>query len=219
PCKIKDPAVWATVDASKISRLTAADLGEGPWGHAASPTSVGDVRVIDIERQRMFFDGPLDVQVDKAMAVLHERNAFDFSSADQRARPVPGTGGAAGGPIVAVLVEPSRTRSTRELLGAAAGLAQAIAGHVVAIGPTPGDDARLAAWGADAVVAIRGSEVEEDIARAVTEWCATVAPWGRPRAQHPVGPRGAFASSLRARGRCHRRRSRPRRPRWPSDRR
>jgi electron transfer flavoprotein alpha subunit len=90
---------------------------------------------------------------------------------------VPGPGGAPGGPVVAVLVEPSRTRSTRELLGAAAGLAQSIEGHVVAIGPTPGDAARLAAWGADAVIAIHGSEVEEDIARAVTEWCATNTPW------------------------------------------
>ena len=38
PCKIKDPDVWASVDASKISQLSAADLGEGPWGQAGSPT-------------------------------------------------------------------------------------------------------------------------------------------------------------------------------------
>ena len=177
PCKIKDPGVWATVDSSKITRLTAADLGDGPWGQAASPTSVGHIRTIDIERQGMFFDGPLDVQVDKAMAVLYERNAFDFSAAGQRAQPVPGVGGGADGPIVAVLVEPSRSRSTRELLGAAAGLARSIAGHVVAVGPMPGDDARLAGWGADAIVAIHGSEVEEDIARAVTDWCRASTPW------------------------------------------
>jgi electron transfer flavoprotein alpha/beta subunit len=38
PCKIKDPEVWATVDPARVRRLTASDLGSGPWGQAGSPT-------------------------------------------------------------------------------------------------------------------------------------------------------------------------------------
>ncbi len=181
PCKIKDPAVWASVDGSTISRLTAADLGPGPWGQAASPTRVGEVRLLEIERLQQVVDGSLDQQLDKVMAVLHERNAFDFSGAAQRDEVVAGAGGRVEGPAVAVLVEPSRTRAARELLGRAATLAAEIGGHVVAIGPTPGDPARLAAWGADAIVSVHADSdaelVEEDVARGVTTWCRDASPW------------------------------------------
>ncbi|GIT01105.1 MAG: hypothetical protein CM1200mP26_28170 [Acidimicrobiales bacterium] len=38
---MKDPEAWATVDADRIRRLGPTDLGDGPWGAAASPTTVG----------------------------------------------------------------------------------------------------------------------------------------------------------------------------------
>src|SRR5262249_37259652 len=50
PCKIQDPEVWATVDPTTIQRLSAADLGPGPWGAAGSPTTVGEVRFESVAR-------------------------------------------------------------------------------------------------------------------------------------------------------------------------
>ena len=46
PAKV-DPPGRAAVPADRIRRLTAADLGPGPWGQAASPTSVGAVKVME----------------------------------------------------------------------------------------------------------------------------------------------------------------------------
>lgn len=166
PCKIKDPDVWASVDASKISRLTAADLGDGPWGQAGSPTRVGAVRTIEVTRAHVRAEGTLDQQVDTVLAVLRDRGALDLRGNDQQAEIVAGDG-VVRGPAVVVTVEPSRTRVTRELLGEAAALAAGIGGHVVAFGPAPGDEHRLAAWGADAVVALPAELVEEDVAAAL----------------------------------------------------
>lgn len=177
PCKIKDPEVWASVDGSKIRRLTAADLGEGPWGQAASPTSVGEVRALSVTREKLVLTGPLEDQARELVAVLKRRKAFDFSAGEQAADAVAGAGGAIGGPAVVVLVEPSRTRVTRELLGGAAKLAASINGYVVAAGPTPGDATRLGAWGADAVLSMTGSANEEDLAGALVDWCEREQPW------------------------------------------
>lgn len=183
PCKIKDPDVWATVDASKIRRLTAADLGPGPWGQAGSPTSVGEIRTIDVPREQQVVEGTLGEQVDAVMKVLDDRGALivdatEDGSGEQVAPP----GRPDGAPVV-VVVEPTRTRITRELLGAAAHLAAQIGGHVVAFGPAPGDPRRLGAWGADAIVAVHGAGVdvdrltEEDVAGALIEWAGANPPW------------------------------------------
>ncbi len=76
-----------------------------------------------------------------------------------------------------VVVEPDRPHDTRELLGTAARLAAGIGGHAVAIRATDDDDARLARWGADVVVAVSGATVEEDVAAAVAAWSDERAPW------------------------------------------
>jgi electron transfer flavoprotein alpha subunit len=73
----------------------------------------------------------------------------------------------------AVVVEPDRAALTRELLGAAA----ALAGRVVALTVEPSDAAALGAWGADAVVHLQGSTVEEDIALGLAAWIERTAPW------------------------------------------
>lgn len=190
PCKIKDPEVWARVDATRISRLTAADLGDGPWGQAGSPTRVGAVRLVEVEREHVMAVGSVDEQVDTVLAVLARRGALAIDRTEQLDVEVPAraAGGGDPGHRVVVVVEPSRTRVTRELLGEAAVLAAGIGGSVVAFGPAPGDAERLAAWGADEIVAVHGSDVEEDIARALADWCrdnrawAVVGPgtaWGR----------------------------------------
>ena len=90
-----------------------------------------------------------------------------------------------GDPAVGVLIEPARERHSRELLGAAAGLATSVGGHVVALGPAAGGE--LGAFGADAVRRIsaagaapadgHGGLAEEDVAAAVGDWAEGAAPW------------------------------------------
>ena len=179
PCKVKEPAVWATVDASTITRLSAADLGAGPWGQAGSPTNVGDVRTVEVTRQQLRAGGSVDEQIAAIMAVIEDRAALEVAAGDDRqsSRVVRGAGGTRAGPAVVVAVEPSRARITRELLGVAAHFASEVGGHVVAFGPTPGDSRRLATWGADQVMSVRGSRVEEDVATALIDWSTTNSPW------------------------------------------
>ncbi len=195
PCKIKDPAIWAGVDGARIRAISAAELGPGPWGAAASPTSVGPIRTLEIDRRGEMLAGGLAEQADRAIAVLDERGAL--SAAAGAAGLAPGRGLAAelpaagrGGPAVGVLIEPARERHTRELLGAAASLAATIGGHVVALGPGAGGE--LGSFGADAVHRIiaggtgagavpgdsHGGLVEEDVATVVGDWARDVQPWG-----------------------------------------
>ncbi|MCU1463121.1 MAG: electron transfer flavoprotein beta subunit, partial [Acidimicrobiales bacterium] len=82
------------------------------------------------------------------------------------------------GPVVAVLLESSRPRLARELLGAAARLARPVGGSVVALNTMPTlDDATASSWGADAIVRLSGSAVEEDVAGALIAWCESAPPW------------------------------------------
>src|SRR5436853_537531 len=75
PSKV-DPPGRAAVPADRIRRLSAADLGPGPWGVDASPTAVGPVKVMEVTRARHTrADAPLDEQVRDAARRLIERNA------------------------------------------------------------------------------------------------------------------------------------------------
>ena len=195
PCKIKDPAAWAGVDAATITRLTAADLGEGPWGQAGSPTRVGAVRTVEVSRAHVIAKGNLDEQISSVLAVLAERGAFDMRGHDQSREIVVGAG-RNDGPAVIVTVEPSRTQITRELLGEAASLAASIGGHVVAFGPAPGDTHRLAAWGADTVVALPADTVEEDVATALRGHIASLDTWA------VIGPSTAWGREVLSRVAC-----------------
>ncbi len=194
PCKIKDPAVWASVDAERIQRLSADDLGDGPWGAEASPTWVGGVRGIEVDRRREVLQGSLSEQVERAVAVLTERgaltrdsrekdstsgadtgpytprpcsNAYSLAAGathpravDAMPQAVEGAGATSltnegrGVPLVAVLAEPGRERSSRELLGAAAELASALGGRVTALGEPAALEEDLGRWGADEAVRI-----------------------------------------------------------------
>jgi electron transfer flavoprotein alpha subunit len=174
PCKV-EPAGRAAVPADRIRTIGAADLGAGPWGQAASPTWVGEVRVVPSDRAGVVLEGSPEVQARRAVALLVERDAFGAAPSGPSA-PVP-TGRGAHGDAVAVVVEPDRPHDTRELLGAAARLAGDIGGHAVAVRAHPDDDGCLASWGADAIVAVEGVSVEQDVARAVADWAATRIPW------------------------------------------
>ena len=80
-----------------------------------------------------------------------------------------------GGAAVAVVAEPGRSDLTRELLGAAAGLAAALDGHAVVLDAAP-DPVTLGTWGADVVVHLDGPVVEEDVAGTLAGWAAETGP-------------------------------------------
>ncbi|HXW34583.1 MAG TPA: electron transfer flavoprotein subunit beta/FixA family protein, partial [Acidimicrobiales bacterium] len=138
PCKVA-PEDRVLVQEDKISRLAAVDLGFGPWGQAGSPTTVGRVRVMDVDRRRVVLSGPVADQVSCAVDLLWEWGALDELRPDgpglsnQTAEPdLDAVGGerhgsrlTLSGPvesegddrrIVCVVLEPDRPRSARELL-------------------------------------------------------------------------------------------------------
>jgi electron transfer flavoprotein alpha subunit len=176
PAKVP-PEGRAAVDPSLIRPLSAGDLGEGPWGQAGSPTHVGRVERLSVQRSRIVLSGPLDEQVERAVALLRDRGALEPApavSATSAHQAVPDSPKAGDGREIAVIVEPGRERTARELLGAAAGLG----GRVVAVAfDADIDAATLSSYGADAVVRVDGVTVEEDIARALGDWVEEVHPW------------------------------------------
>ena len=199
PCKIKDPSLWVPEDDPRIVELALADLGPGPWGAAASPTSVGRMRTEEVDRERRVLDGPVAEQVAEAVAVLEARGLLDrdgdprppsFGAAVDLGPCVagPSTGGEAG-PVVAVVAEPGRERLTRELLAAAAGLAADLGGRVVALGTHLGaaDPEVWSGWGADELTALVPTDLpvgtdpdeipEEDVAAGVAGWAGPAEPW------------------------------------------
>lgn len=183
PCKIKDPGAWATVDSSHIQTVSAADLGPGPWGQEASPTTVGPVQMIDVERGRQMMGGTLEEQIEQAVAILAKKGALASSSMPEPAMVARRSGAGSDGPAIAVLVEPGRDRVTKELLGTASELAAEIGGQVAALGPGLDDaDEDLGPWGADEQIDISGGDssaslVEEDLAAAMSDWAAETQPW------------------------------------------
>jgi electron transfer flavoprotein alpha subunit len=171
----RTPDQRAAVPAELITRMAAADLGPGPWGEAGSPTTVGEVRVLDVERLGLMLDGPVEDQVTRLVEVLVDRGLLDRRRDGDDVEPVPPAAG--GDACIAVVVEPGRERLARELLGAAARLSARIGGRVVAIGAELPSAERLSSWGADEAVAVAGSLVEEDVAVAVGRWSMGARPW------------------------------------------
>lgn len=174
PCKV-DPEGRAAVAADRIRTVTAAELGPGPWGQDGSPTWVGDVRVQAGDRDRLVLAGAVEEQARRAVEILVARGAFREPASESFARVAPPWG--TEGDPVAVLVEPDRPQETRELLGAAAGLAAAVGGHAVAIVAGDADGTMLSTWGADVVVVLDGVHLEEDVAAGVADWAEERRPW------------------------------------------
>jgi electron transfer flavoprotein alpha subunit len=170
PAKV-DPPERAAVPADRMRRLSAADLGPGPWGQAASPTSVGSVKVMAVTRARHRKpEAPLAEQAREAVRLLHERGAFQpvaEAATETVAPPRPDQ------PCTIVVAEPDRPHDTRELVGAAAGLT----GNVLVVTRESPDAILLRSWGADAIVHLDGDNVEEDVARAVAQRARRAQPW------------------------------------------
>jgi electron transfer flavoprotein alpha subunit len=179
PAKV-DPEGRAAVAPEKVEVLTAADLGDGPWGQEGSPTWVGETKLLEVKRDHYMLQGPLPEQIAEAVAILEERGAL----ADTGQAAVGAVAAAVDDPTetIVVLMEPEHQGSTRELLGAASQIAASIAGRVVAIqAETTSTMApeELYAWGADHVVILQDDDVvAEDIAGFVSTWCGQHRPWG-----------------------------------------
>lgn len=185
PAKV-DPVGRAAVSADRIRRLTAEDLGGGPWGQDGSPTPVGRVRLVETSRAGRILRGSVEEQVSDAVAhlgatgVLAELSSVGGSAEghalsvlDARRDQV------ATAQLVAVLLEPGRSGLTRELHVEAAVLAAAVGGTVLVIGPTDevAEDGELSKWGAGGVLELHGSTLEEDVAVAVSVWAEGERPW------------------------------------------
>lgn len=155
PCKV-DVAGRRAVPSKRLSRLTAAELGPGPWGEPGSRTRVGAVRVVDRRRQRSIQDGDISSQVDAALRCIEERGAFAPPGERDEVRgggdSAPGGGrtatrsdGRLAGHVAAgrgageserligALLEDPGSSSSAELVGEASRLAAEVGGKVVAL--------------------------------------------------------------------------------------
>ncbi len=173
-----DPEDREAVEAEKVSVLTAADLGQGPWGQAGSPTWVGETKMLDIDRAQQMLEGSLPEQIAQALAVIKDRGALVSTSQAE----VGAVASAVENPSasIVVLLEPGREGSARELLGAASQIAAQIAARVTAIQPAAADPIAaetLATWGADHIVSLQNPVVAEDVATFVANWCPAPSPW------------------------------------------
>jgi electron transfer flavoprotein alpha subunit len=195
PCKVP-PEERAAVPDDRIAVVSAAELGEGPWGQAASPTTVGATRVMHHDRAGKILSGSVDDQVAEALDLLAERGALtpspvvDTDASLSLEREISARAFGDGDPVIAVVVEPGRPRVASELLGAASGLADSIGGLVHAV--TFGEDRpeSLGTWGADLVTDFEGAAVAEDAAASMLAWFTGKNPWA------VLGPSTAFGREL-----------------------
>jgi len=182
PCKV-DPAGRAGVAAERLTRISAAELGAGPWGELGSPTVVGETRPIEHTRANLVLQGPVEEQVDEAVRLLRRRGALHAGAGPDAetlaARGPAGERAAAqpGARVIAVLVEPGRPTVADELLGAAARLGRATGAAVHALVPCAAPGAAHEIPGADLALALCGSVVAEDVADAVASYVGQTEPW------------------------------------------
>ncbi len=184
PTKVP-PADRALVPAERVRFVHAEALGPGPWGQAGSPTWVGKTRILAVDRERYVEAGlPLAEQVRRGLRIIAQKGGFDTSKKPTEPRLVRSPGGPGG--VVAVLAEPGRDKLLRELLGAAGLLAGEINGSTAVVVPDsvgnssvgPEIDAEfLATYGADHIVRLAGTAVDQDVAAGLATWASDCLPW------------------------------------------
>lgn len=193
--------VWSAIAPSRVRTLGAWDLaGAGPWGAAGSPTRVGALRTLGFHRDSIRCTGPVAEQVDMALEVLLARGALEAATSAPTG-PVPAIGYQhMDGQLISVLVEPDRPQLARELLGCAASLAAVLGGRVAAIAMEMHDLGEVWSWGADELVCLSGTALEEDVSAAVSGWALEREPtvmlapasyWGREVASRIAARLGA----------------------------
>jgi electron transfer flavoprotein alpha subunit len=195
PCKMP-PAARAAVGPDTIRTIRAQELGPGPWGQVGSATVVGAVRTLDIPRLRQRLEGPIVLQVSRAVELIREAQVLEGATAwntagigqgatvtdplDRTARePLPESlrGVAPARPTIAVLIERGRLQMGRELLGEAARLAQASAGWVTAVTCTRMTGEVAGSWGADELLQLDAGTEASNFAETVGAWCSRISPW------------------------------------------
>jgi electron transfer flavoprotein alpha subunit len=177
PAKVPE-AGRAAVEQGKLRQLSAADLGDGPWGQAGSPTRVTGVREIAVPRAGVRLDGTPAEQARATLAMLGARGAFRAAAGHAAAPEAARSPG--NGRRIAVLDEGDRPDEMRGLLTLAGSIAAHIDGRVAALVPGPPDPIylrTLSTWGADECVALEGVVVAEDAAAAFTSWAQRHHPW------------------------------------------
>jgi electron transfer flavoprotein alpha subunit len=122
-------------------------------------------------------NAPLEQQVRSAVALLAERNALHDAADRAELAAVPTPRATNPAPLTAVVIEPDRAHASRELLGAAARLANELDGGVIAFTVRDGDARQLASWGADRIVHAPVENIEEDVSLALTKWARSESPW------------------------------------------
>ena len=188
PAKVA-PETWKTISPSLVRRLRASDLlSNGPWGMAGSPTKVGVSKSIKTNRNNIRLTAPLSEQIDVVLSLLTDVNLGKSHPAPVRAKYLSNEFRSPSSPIISVLFEPGRPEFSRELLGCALELAESIKGWIVGLSTSLEDPHLAWEWGADEVVEIRNSLVEEDFSSAVSAWANARKPvimlapasyWGR----------------------------------------
>jgi electron transfer flavoprotein alpha subunit len=193
-----EPSGAEPLDGERLLRLTADDLGPGPWGLAGSPTVVERIATVARHRNPSVAGGITGAHLDRLVALLREpAAAAQAARAPQdpvpESAPLPQTQAGPGG-LIAVLAEPGQPRVTRELLGAAAGLARHATARVVVVAAA-GDLAadQVASWGADEAVLVTGATAEAAFAAAVGSWCG----WRQPAVV--LGPSTSWGREVAAR--------------------
>jgi len=167
PCKIRDPEAWATVDATLLTSVTASDLGPGPWGQEGSPTWVGNVRLLEVTRAAEQLDGQNSENLDRLIEVLTQRNVFASNQTDNGVVATPNP----DGPSAIVLSEPGRERTTAELLAATASMG--CQSTVVGMG----DPKELSTLGADFLIQVDDTTLEEELAQSLADYLTSNPPW------------------------------------------
>jgi electron transfer flavoprotein alpha subunit len=164
--------------AETVRRVSTADLSEGSWGLAASPTRVAQVHPAPLTRNPVIFRGHPEYQATRALAELTARGCFNPQSPPSAAshlNTVSTPPWPRAGVQVVALVGAGSVEGTRALLGAAAALAADAGGEVVAVRTAAAAD-NLARWGADSVVVLDGDE-PRSVARALAGWMGERRPW------------------------------------------
>lgn len=169
---------WMVPETDRIRLMTAADLGEGPWGEAGSPTRVGALRVVESHRAGRMLAGPVEEQVAAAVMAIRARASAPGDRLAGQVPPPAAPPRARTDRDVAVLAGPDSPRTTRELLGAAAILASAAGGRVTLLDCALAADAAVASsWGADGLVRVRQARRPDEFAAAAIERFRRRPPW------------------------------------------
>lgn len=162
--------IWSEIPSSRVRKLKADDLGsKGPWGLQGSPTEVGVIKTFEkIPRLLWKVDKSVDEQIEDALGILIDRKAF-AGRLGQTTQQVVSFAGKSD-QLIGVVLEPHREQFNRELLGRAALLASQMDAQVVAMSTEMFNLSQIWGWGADELIVINSSQIEQDIASTISCW-------------------------------------------------